>query len=343
MAGEGWGMARGRREVFVPVQKSALTEAAVCNAVQLQTDGLLHLARPQPDDHGEDFRCYQRGSPISVSLQVKAAFSHDASGGFRFRVDLAQIPKDARAFFVVAVLGTRGLPGFEDECWFIPGAAVRGANRKGSHASVAVYPKRKRGSKWDAFEISQGELGARCLEALRATARAFGTRLPTATAPGLSRIFEGKVGEDAVAHVLIAGSDGRLAVFRPIADTVGQDLVVCDAAGDVQVAAQVKTDFVRGPSSAVGVLVSTRTFRPTPERWIVIVPYVRTQMRPAPLLWAIPSLEFASLAGERDGHLEFNSSPSGAAAPKWKPYRRTHLELSRQFERHLLRLGGRLE
>ncbi len=321
-----------REDLMGKTQKGTLAEVAIANAIELLTEGRLKCARPQPDDHGTDYIVYQPGSGVSVDIQVKAAYATGANGALQYRLECADVPRDPRRYFVLCLQGTASLPGFADEMLLIPGSvfAARRSARGAWHFSVGT--KRKGRSTWAAWRVARTDLGPRLVELLEAAAAAQARRLPPVQWAGISPQLMGKITEDAVAHVLITQSEGRLAVFRPYADTVGLDGVVMSLESRVSAPMQIKGSFVEAQDERVQINVYANTFRARPERMVVVAPYLQAELRLCDRSWVVPADRFAKLARRKGDQLYFRASPKSDSNDRWTPYRVATADLARVFE-----------
>lgn len=88
-------------------------------------------------------------------------------------------------------------------------------------------------------------------------------------------------------------------------------------------------DDARG---TVTVLVPANTFRPRPDRFIVIAPYLPREMRLGPVVWILRADEFARLAHARRGQLVFQGSPRPNSRDRWSRHRYAPREVAGLFE-----------
>jgi hypothetical protein len=314
-----------------PIQKGTLSETCCCNAILIQTRGRVHCARPQPDDHGIDFKVYQPGTAPSLDLQIKASYTVGPGGRRSFTLHGGEVPRNPRRFFALCVLGTHTLPGVEDTAWLIPGAAFERFKRSDKPIKFFLFPQSNRKSVWNQYRLPFKDVGRTLLAHLKQAALEDGTPLPP-WRRGISLIAQGKVTEDAVAFVLVVGSDGRLAVFRPFADSAGLDLDILSMDSRTSAPAQVKGIFVTHPRKLVRARVPANTFRGRPDRYIIVAPFVPATMTLGPHVWVVPADAFKRLARLLCGVYLLQASPKPGSKDRWAPYRYEPRELAGLFE-----------
>ena len=319
---------------LLPAHKAALSETLAADLIHLQTDGHVHIAQPVPDDHAVDRRAYVPGARATLEVQAKSAYTERRPGVWEFRVDADAIPRDASRYVVLCVLGTERPPGLADAMWLIPGAVIRRKAKGRPQYVFEVSPHGPRPTQWDRYQVRREDLGKEVLARLRAfEEEEEGRRLP-AKRGGISRIARGLIVEHAVTFELIMGSDGRLTVFRPFADTAGLDLDILAIDSCVSAGAQVKGEFVEDLRDQVTILVREETFRARGDRYIVFAPYLPGERTLAPVVWVLRADVFARLAGRTRGKLVFAATPQGGRkGERWAPYRYRPEELAGLFER----------
>ncbi len=322
---------KGRADVLVPVHKGTIAELLVANALIVQSAGQVKVFRPWPDDHGADFRLAHRGDPRSLELQVKSDFAPARGNAFHFIIEIADLPTSRSAYRVLACAVDEAAGHLRDALWLIPGDAFPRGGSRGATFSWSPPVGNRRPSKWDRYRLDLRQLGPAVEQTLQGPGRR--PRRPAGAVRELAPATKGFVIENAVIVAAALGSDGRVCAFRPAADVVGLDLAFQSLDGRVQVAAQVKGDFVQADREAVDSFIDARTFRAREDRLLIVAPYLPAELRLAKTSWLMTTAEFAARAKRRPGGLEFYGSPREGAKDTFAEFRIPAARLGEAIER----------
>jgi len=158
---------------------------------------------------------------------------------------------------------------------------------------------------------------------------------------GLSPLAQGRVHEDHLTHLLFVQSGGAMCAFRPVADSIGLDMLVRTAEEDRALGVQVKGAFVDGERSAIHVHVSEATFRPDADRFLVALGFIPRDLRPVPCVWVIRMDEVERMAEPHGGYYQLALDP--VRGDDFAPWRFPLDEAARPFEAALrvLKSAGR--